>query len=217
MDITSFIVPFFAIFTILWTLKKIFVPDRLSHLPGPKAIPLLGNLLDIERDRLRISLHRWAKEYGGVYRVRLPIGDVVVVSSYEHIHHVLVGDGYAFAGRKDFFRIKFLNMDSAITGLQPEDPSWTHIRKLSHRYMKQFGNGMSRLEEILSEYANYMLQQFDASLGQPVNVIETLNSTALWGPALTGLLQSLTQLLNSTALWGPKRQPVSFYVQQVTK
>ena len=179
MDITSYTVSFLVIVTFLWALKKIFAPDRLSHLSGPKGVPLLGSLLHIERDKLRITLHRWAKQYGGVYRVRLPIGDVVVVSSYEHIHRVLVGNGNAFAGRKDFFRVKFLNLDSAITGLQPDDPSFTHIRKVSHRYMKQFGDGMSRLEEILSQNANYMLQQFDASLGQPVNIMETLQATAL--------------------------------------
>ncbi len=179
MDPTSGVIYFLVIASMLWILKKIFNPDRLSHLPGPRGVPLLGNLLDIERYKLRISLHRWAKQYGGVFRVRLPIGDVVVVSSYEHIHRVLVGNGNAFAGRKDFFRVKFLNLDSGITSLQPDDPSWTHIRKVSHRYMKQFGDGMSRLEEILSQNANYMLQQIDANLGQPVDVMETLKATAL--------------------------------------
>ncbi len=157
----------------------IFAPDRLEHLPGPKAIPLLGNLLDIERDKLRITLHRWAKQFGGVIRVRLALGDVVVVSRYEHIHRILVGNGNTFAGRTQSFRFKFLNWDSAVTGLQPDNPSFTHIRKVSHRYMKQFGDGMSRLEDILSQTANYMLQQFDATFGQPVDVMETLKATAL--------------------------------------
>ncbi len=179
MDITLWAIFCLATFLIFRTLKRIFLPDRLGHLPGPKGLPLLGNLLDIERDKFRISLHRWAKQYGGVYRVRLAMGDVVVVSDYDNIHRVLVGDGHAFAGRKALIRGKFLRLDSSVISLQPDDPSWTLIRKVSHRYMKQFGDGMSRLEDILSQNANYMLQQFDASLGQPVDVMETLKATAL--------------------------------------
>ncbi len=86
MDIMLWVLFCLTTFLILWTLKKIFIPDRLCHLPGPKGLPLIGSILDIERDKLRISLHRYAKQYGGVYRVRLAIGDVVVLSSYDYIH-----------------------------------------------------------------------------------------------------------------------------------
>ena len=174
-----YVIYYLPFLLILWTFKRYFIQDRLGHLPGPKGLPLLGSLLDIENRKARITLQKWAQQYGGVYRVRLAFGEVIVLSEYKYIHHVLVSDGHAFAGIINPFRVQFLNGDRSVGGLQPTDPSWGHIRKASQRYLKQFGSGMSRLEDILSHNVDYMLQQFHSAVGQPVNVMETVKSTSL--------------------------------------
>ena len=176
---TVYVIYFLAFLLILWISKRYFKEDQLRHLPGPKGLPLLGSLLDIENRKVRVTLQKWAQQYGGVYRVRLAFGDVIVLSEYKYIHHVLVSDGHAFAGIINPFRVQFLNGDRSVGGLQPTDPSWGHIRKASQRYLKQFGSGMSRLEDILSHNVDYMLQQFHSAVGQPVNVMETVKSTSL--------------------------------------
>ncbi len=60
------------------------------------------------------------------------------------------------------------------------DARWKALRKLSHRYLKQFGTGMSQLEGILVEASTYMLEEFEESKkGTPINTMETLKSAAL--------------------------------------
>ncbi len=169
----------FGVFAVWMLVRRHLGINKLGHLPGPRGLPFLGSMLDIEKNKLRISLHTWAQKYGGVYKVRLGSGDVVVVSGYEPIHHVLVSNGKMFAGREEEFRGRFLNFDKGIGGLQARNPTWIRIRKLSHRYMNQFGDGMSRLEAVLSKNAEYLLQEFDSNIGQPMDVMNVLKSASL--------------------------------------
>ena len=147
-------------------------------MPGPVGLPFLGNTFSIAQEKRRLTLHKWAQEYGDVYRVRIPHNELVV-SGYKYIHHVLVTQGQVFAARKDYFRIKFFDWDSGVLCLPSTNPSWSLVRKVSHRYMSQFGDGIARLENILSRNADYMQQQLDSALIQPVNIMHTLKSTAL--------------------------------------
>ncbi len=162
--------------TISWLVWRYMSPDRLRHIPGPTGLPVFRNTLQVDRTRTYLSFHRWAKKYGAAYRLGLPIGDVIVVSDYNLIHQVLVTNGNKFAGRsKTLFDI---SVTYSVVTIQPGD-TWRHIRKLSHRYMKQFGDGMSRLEELLLKNVDYMLSEFDSSLEKPLNTLEILRNTAL--------------------------------------
>ncbi len=162
----------------IWSLWRCIFPGRLRHLPGPPSIPLLGNSLEMDRDKLHLTLQRWKQRYGGVYRIRLPIGDTIVVSDYDSIRRVLVESGGDFAGRHRTNLERHLNVSQSVVGLQPGE-TWRHIRKLSHRYMKQFGDGMSRLEEILLQNADDMITKLEQKAGQPVNTLHILRLTAL--------------------------------------
>ena len=45
-------------------------------LPGPPGWPVIGNILDIEAERLHVRLDDWAKIYGDIYKINL-LGDEV--------------------------------------------------------------------------------------------------------------------------------------------
>ncbi len=175
---------------LVWILWRYVNRDRLGFLPGPKGIPVFGNTFQIDGLKARLSFHQWAKQYGGVYRLRVPAGDMVVVSDYKHIRECLVNKGGDFAGRVVMFRGRYLELNDSVLAMEPND-RWRHIRKLSHRYMKQFGDGMSRLEEILLQNADYMLEELESNVGRPIDTLDLLKMTAL---------RSVTVLLLGRAL-----------------
>ncbi len=163
---------------LLWILWRYISRDRLGFLPGPKGIPVFGNTFQIDSIKSRLNFHQWAKQYGGVYRLKLPIGDIVVVSDYKYIRECLVNKGGEFAGRVVFYRGRYLEMNDSVLVMEPNE-RWRHIRKLSHRYMKQFGDGISRLEEILLQNADYMMEELESRVGQPMDTLDILKMTAL--------------------------------------
>ena len=63
-------------------------PIGIEDLPGPRALPLLGNLLDIDSASPFIGLMKLAEEYGPIYRLSAPGGARVILSGAELVEEV---------------------------------------------------------------------------------------------------------------------------------
>ena len=134
-------------------------------------------MLQINPSKPRLTFQKWACHYGGAYRIRtIAVGEVVVVCSYDTIHEVLTVNGAAFSDRPNFFRLKYTIAD--MVGNKSNDASWRKLRKLSHSYLKQFGDGMSKLEDILHGAVGQMIVDLEATNFCPVNVMAILNDAA---------------------------------------
>ena len=56
------------------------VRRRISDLPGPRGLPLIGNIHQIELEHFHLALERWAREYGPLYTYGMGPSAVVVSS-----------------------------------------------------------------------------------------------------------------------------------------
>jgi len=64
-------------------------PRRIVDLPGPPGLPLFGNTLQMDRQRLHLQAEVWARRYGEAYQMRLGRGRFLVLSNPEVIAGVL--------------------------------------------------------------------------------------------------------------------------------
>jgi cytochrome P450 len=62
---------------------------QLADLPGPRTLPLLGNLHQMDRARIHQTMEQWAREYGPLFRVTFPGGPILVAADHELIGQVL--------------------------------------------------------------------------------------------------------------------------------
>lgn len=62
---------------------------RLADLPGPRPLPLLGNLHQLHRERLHQDMEAWAREYGPLFKVALGRTTMLVVAEHGLIAQVL--------------------------------------------------------------------------------------------------------------------------------
>ena len=95
-------------------------PEPLSHIPSHPGIPVLGNTLQIEPTKPRLTFHKWARQYGGVYRVRMIPAGEIVISSWDLIQEILVTNGSSYSDIFSYFRLKYVKVEKML-GLRNAD------------------------------------------------------------------------------------------------
>jgi cytochrome P450 len=58
---------------------------RIADLPGPRGLPILGNLLQIDTASLHLVAERWSRQYGDVFRFRIGPRQLVALANPETI------------------------------------------------------------------------------------------------------------------------------------
>uniref|UniRef100_A0A2K6C3F8 Cytochrome P450 family 2 subfamily F member 1 n=1 Tax=Macaca nemestrina TaxID=9545 RepID=A0A2K6C3F8_MACNE len=96
---TAILLLLLALVCLLLTLSS---RDKRKLPPGPRPLPLLGNLLLLRSQNMLTSLTQLSKEYGSVYTVHLGPRRVVVLSGYQAVKEALVDQGEEFSGRGDY-------------------------------------------------------------------------------------------------------------------
>jgi cytochrome P450 len=61
----------------------------LADLPGPRALPLLGNLHQFDFRRIHQTVEKWARKHGPVYRVKVSGGSALVVADPDLVGKLL--------------------------------------------------------------------------------------------------------------------------------
>lgn len=101
----------------------------VAELPGPRRLPLLGNVHQVRTTRLHVILEHWARRYGPVFRFDLGPNPVIVFGESAPI-------GAMLRARPDTFR-RWTVMGSVIGEMGIEGPlnaegdAWRRQRRLS--------------------------------------------------------------------------------------
>ena len=86
---------------------------EIADLPGPRGLPVIGNLLQVKRNSIHQTVERWNLEYGPYFRFKLGARRMLAVADHEALHALL-------RDRPDGFRrTRLLEMVGLEMGLKP--------------------------------------------------------------------------------------------------
>jgi cytochrome P450/nitrite reductase/ring-hydroxylating ferredoxin subunit len=114
---------------------------RLEDLPGPKGLPIIGNMLEMDVRRFHLVQERWAAEFGPLYRYRLGPNRILGVADPELNEAIL-------RARPETYRrasnVEPVFREMGVDGVfSAEGAAWRPQRRLamealSHRNLKGF-------------------------------------------------------------------------------
>ena len=83
---------------------------------------------------------------------------MVIVSSYEAAYEVMVTRGKDFAGRQHTFRNDILSENGNGIMHQSANTTWKNLRMVTQQSVKQYDEGLGRIETMVHEMAQQLIQ-----------------------------------------------------------
>lgn len=142
---------------------------RLPFPPGPKGLPIIGNMSMMDQLTHR-GLAKLSAQYGGVMHLRMGYLHMVAISSPEAARQVLQVHDNIFSNRPATIAISYLTYDRADMAFAHYGPFWRQMRKLC--VMKIFSRKRAESWESVRDEVDKTVRTVAKNTGTAVNVGE---------------------------------------------
>ncbi|KAG5839339.1 hypothetical protein ANANG_G00203970 [Anguilla anguilla] len=141
------------------------IPEGLKRLPGPKPLPIIGNVLELSANP-HLSLTAMSERYGPVFQIQIGMRPVVVLSGGETVRQALIKQGEEFSGRPDLHSFQYISDGKSLAFSTDQAGVWRGRRKLALSALRFFSTieGSSSeyscvLEEHISKEGEYLVER----------------------------------------------------------
>ncbi|KAF3436775.1 hypothetical protein FNV43_RR19528 [Rhamnella rubrinervis] len=142
-----FLIPFIVLLYLIKHRKK----NNINVPPGPRKLPLIGNLHQLG-DLPHRSLERLSNEHGPIMLLQLGSVPTLVISSADMAREVFKTHDFVFSGRPVLYAAKKLTYNSATVSFAPYGDYWREMRKIMITELlgakRVQGLGFVRAEEV---------------------------------------------------------------------
>ncbi|XP_037544927.1 cytochrome P450 2K1 [Nematolebias whitei] len=137
--------------------------------PGPIRVPVLGNLLQIDLNRLDQSLFDLSKKYGSVFQVYFGPQKVVVLAGYRTVKQAMVNHADEFGNREITPLFYDLNQGHGV--LFSNGDSWKEMRRFALTTLRDIGMGRKMSEETIIAESGYLKKEFEQFEGEAFDTL----------------------------------------------
>ncbi|KAM7091722.1 uncharacterized protein J5F26_011102 [Ciconia maguari] len=159
-----------ALLYFLTSLKK----PVCSLPPGPRPLPLIGNLNVVDLKKPFQSLTELSKIYGNVFTVHFGPRKAVVLAGYETIKDALLNHAEEFGERAEIPIFRKMTQGNGIAFSHGE--LWKTMRRFTLSTLRDFGMGKRTIEIRILEEVNSLIKYFESYHGKPFDTKMILNN-----------------------------------------
>ncbi|XP_038841621.1 cytochrome P450 2K1 isoform X2 [Salvelinus namaycush] len=143
--------------------------------PGPRPLPLLGNMLQLDLKKPYCTLCELSKKYGSIFTVHFGPKKVVVLAGYKTVKQALVNQAEDF-GDRDITPVLYdFNQGHGI--LFANGDSWKEMRRFALTNLRDFGMGKKGSEEKILEEIHYLIEVLEKHEGMADRANESIRLT----------------------------------------
>ncbi|XP_077353486.1 cytochrome P450 2K1-like isoform X1 [Festucalex cinctus] len=146
------------------------------HPPGPRPLPLIGNLLQLDLKRLDETLFSLSKTYGPVFTVYFGPKKVVVLAGSRTVRQALVNHAEEF-GDRDMNPL-FYDINQGHGIIFANGDSWKEMRRFTLTTLRDFGMGKRLSEQKIIEECHLLIKEFEQHKGEAFDNASIINYTA---------------------------------------
>ncbi|KAI3840345.1 hypothetical protein MKX03_005841, partial [Papaver bracteatum] len=159
--------------------------------PGPRGLPLIGNLLSLEPN-LHVYLEKLSKIYGPIIKLQLGRKCVIVVSSSSLAKEILRDQDVNFAGRDRPVALSALTYGWSDIIWGHSDQEWRKLRKICNQELLS-NTSLDSCYALRRKEVRRMVKDVYGMITTPINVGEQVFVTILnvvlsmlWGATIHG-------------------------------
>ncbi|XP_070704955.1 cytochrome P450 2K1-like isoform X1 [Pempheris klunzingeri] len=141
--------------------------------PGPKPLPLLGNLLLLDLKKPYNSLVELSKKHGSVFTVYFGSTKVVVLAGYKTVKEALVNHADEFGDRDPLLIADETNHGHGV--LWSNGDSWKEMRRFALTNLRDFGMGKRVCEDKITEECDQLIEVFKKFKGEAFDTTQSMN------------------------------------------
>ncbi|KAL8220006.1 UNVERIFIED_CONTAM: hypothetical protein K2H54_037631 [Gekko kuhli] len=135
--------------------------------PGPRPLPIVGNLFQLDPKNMLKSLMVLRESYGSVYTIHLGSQPFVVLCGYQAVKEALVDRGDEFSGRGDLPAVFRFTQGDGIAFSNGE--KWKALRRFAIQTLRGFGVGRRSIEARIQEEAQCLVEELTKTKEESVD------------------------------------------------
>ncbi|KAM4722629.1 cytochrome P450 2J6-like [Rhinophrynus dorsalis] len=154
MELSTSLLFTFVLLIFLWL--KMSRPKGFP--PGPLAMPIVGNMLQMNFNNPLKDLQKFSEVYGPVYSIYLGSTPAVVVRGLKALKEVLVIKGLDFADRPQNRLTEAVSKKGGLVAVR-YGRSWKEHRRFTLSTLRNFGLGKKSMEERIKEESLHLIKE----------------------------------------------------------
>ncbi|KAG5849403.1 hypothetical protein ANANG_G00110020 [Anguilla anguilla] len=152
-------------FSLLFLLFRTRRPKNFP--PGPRPVPIFGNLLQLNLVNPLDDLRKLSERYGKVYSIYIGSKPAVVLNGLQAMKEALVNQSVEFAGRPQDLLINHLTEDKGV--VLTNGPVWKEHRRFALTTLRNFGLGKRSMEERILGEISYIASHLENNAGKAID------------------------------------------------